>query len=337
MKSALVRHNFLIISSSDCSEYSQSKTSMKENGYNVNDFKIQTSSDGLVLSRIVAGVWKWGKWGWNFDDQQHLSLIKKCIEYGVTSFDHADIYGGYTSEADFGNALKHDTSLREKIQIVTKCGIKLTTPNRPKNKIKSYNTSKEYIISSVEQSLINFRTDYLDALLIHRPSPLMDADEIAGAVEQLKKDGKILHFGVSNFTPPQFDLLNSRTPLVTNQVELHLMHEQPFLDGTLDQCQQYRIAPMAWSPLTSGRVFRDVDDERVRRINQVAKGLMEKYKAALDQILIAWLIKHPSNIIPILGTGRPDRVLSAVNALSIQLTREEWFELWEASLGHEVP
>ena len=299
--------------------------------------KIKISSGGLELSRIVAGVWKWGVWGWKMSDQAHLELIEKCIEYGATTFDHADIYGHYTSEGDFGRALKLNPSLREKMQLVTKCSIKLTTPNRPSHNIKSYDTSKEHIIWSAENSLKELNTDRIDLMLIHRPSPLMNADEIAEAFNQLKKDGKVLHFGVSNFTTSQFDLLNSRIELATNQVELHLMRPEPFLDGTLDQCQQHSVSPMAWSPLSSGRIFTELEDEQVQRIRKAAEPLLEKYNIQLDQLLIAWLLKHPSNILPILGTARHERVLAAVEALKIELTREEWFVLWEAAQGQEVP
>ncbi len=299
--------------------------------------KIQISPNGPVFSRIVAGVWKWGQWGWKLNDQQHLSLIQSCLEQEVTTFDHADIYGDYTSEADFGRALQLQPSLREKMQIVTKCGIKLKSNNRPNHKIKSYDLSKEHIITSVENSLRNLHTDRIDLLLLHRPSPLMDADDVAEAIIQLKKQGKILHFGVSNFTPSQFKLIQSRLEIATNQIELHLMKPKPFFNGTLDLCQRMKVSPMAWSPLASGRIFTDLDSAQVRRIVSAAEPILEKYDAELDQILLAWLLRHPSKILPVLGTARPERVEAAVDALRIELTREEWFMLWEASLGHEIP
>jgi len=302
----------------------------------MNSNKLRISPSGPIFSRIVAGVWKWGAWGWNLNTQQHLTLIKKCLEYDVTTFDHADIYGGYTSEGDFGKALKLEPSLRDKMQIVTKCGIKLITPNRPSHKIKSYDTGKKHLIWSVENSLKQLQTDRIDLFLIHRPSPLMDGDEIAETIELLKKQGKILHFGVSNFRPRQFQFLNSRTEIVTNQIELHLMKPKPFFDGTLDLMQQHKISPMAWSPLTSGRIFKDIDSKPVRRIIKASESMLEKYNCELDQLLLAWLFRHPSNILPVLGTARAERVKAAVDALNIELTREEWFELWEASNGNEV-
>lgn len=292
---------------------------------------------GPTFSRIVFGVMKWGVWGHQLNAQQILALVEASIECGVTTFDHADIYGHYTTEADFGGALKLDPALRQQMQLVTKCGIKMVTPNRPDNKLKSYDTTTRYIIESAEQSLKNLHTDYLDLLLIHRPSPLMHPDEIAEAFTRLKQEGKVLHFGVSNFTPSQFDLVNSRIPLITNQIEASLFHLDPFLDGTLDQSLKHGLKPMAWSPLGGGKVFTDLEDPQVVRVREVAAALGMKYNdAGIDQILLAWLMQHPAGIIPVVGTGRIDRLKGAVEATEIKLTQEEWFALWEASMGEEV-
>jgi predicted oxidoreductase len=298
---------------------------------------IQLAKNGPLLSPIVLGVMKWGVWGKQHDAQAMLRLIEESIALGVTSFDHADIYGHYTTEAEFGAALSLKPALRDQMQLITKCGIKLVTPNRPSYKIKSYDTSKEYIIWSAEQSLKNLRTDRIDLFLIHRPSPLMDPDEIAEAFEVLKKAGKVLHFGVSNFTPSQFDLLNDRFPLVTNQIQANIMHLEPFLDGTLDQCLRHRIRPMAWAPLGGGDFFTKLDDPKVKRIRAVLNELSDKKSAAaIDQLVLAWLMRHPSGILPVIGTGRVERVRSAVGAMKVEYTREEWFEVWEASVGREV-
>lgn len=298
---------------------------------------VSISENGPQLSPIVLGVMKWGQWGKRYDAQTMLKLIEDSIALGVTTFDHADIYGDYTTEAEFGAALGLKPALRDQMQLVTKCGIQLVTPNRPKHQIKSYDTSKEHIIRSAEQSLRNLATDRIDLFLIHRPSPLMDPNEIAEAFEQLKKDGKVLHFGVSNFTPSQFELLNDRFPLVTNQIKANVMHLDPFLDGALDQCLRHRIRPMAWSPLGGGDFFTKLDDPRVKRIRKVLSRLSDqKKKAGIDQLVLAWLMKHPSGILPVIGTGRIERVRSAVKALELNFTREEWFEVWEASVGAEV-
>lgn len=292
--------------------------------------------EGLYLSRIVFGVMKWGVWGHNLPTSEMQKLIEQSIELGVTSFDHADIYGHYTTEAAFGEVLKNKASLRQQMQIITKCGINLVTPNRPNYKVKSYDSSRSHILESVETSLKNLHTDYIDLLLIHRPSPLMNPVEIAETFHELRQAGKVNFFGVSNFTPSQFEMLNWHFKLETNQVEASILHHEPFFDGTFDQCLQHKIAPMVWSPLGGGQIFTDLEDEQVQRIRKVAEILGEKYNADIDQILLAWLLKHPSKIHPVLGTARIERVKKAVDAVQIDLTQEEWFELLEAARGHEV-
>ena len=295
--------------------------------------------NGPTLSRIVFGVMKWGSWGHQLDAQQMLTLIEQSIEAGVTTFDHADIYGSYTTEAAFGEALQLNPSLRQKMQIVTKCGIKLAVPQRQHHRIKSYDTSPEHIRWSVDTALRNLRTDYIDLLLIHRPSPLMDPDRIAEEFEQLRKAGKVRYFGVSNFTPSQFAMLNSRTPLVTNQVEASLLHLAPFTDGTFDQCLERQIMPMAWSPLGGGTIFQQVPGEREQRILEAAKRIIERrgQDIGIDQLMLAWLLQHPAHILPVIGTARVERLRAATDAVHIMMSREEWFELWQASAGSEVP
>ncbi|WP_438711671.1 aldo/keto reductase [Aquimarina muelleri] len=299
--------------------------------------KVKISDQGPVFSKIVAGCMNWGEWGVNLTVDQAQKLIMDCLDSDVTTFDHADIYGHYTTETLFGNAIKKKNALREKIQLVTKCGIKLVTPNRSDNVITSYNTSKEYIINSVEQSLINLQTSYIDLLLIHRPSPLMNPEEIAEAIIKLKKDGKVLHFGVSNFTRTQFEMMNAFIPLVTNQIEASVLQLDPFLDGTLDQCITEKIKPMAYSVLAGGKLFSKNPDDRGVRINKVVSRLAEKYNTTSDQILISWILKHPSGILPIIGSTKSNRIQSAVKALRIEVSDEEWFMIWEASTGKQVP
>ncbi|WP_378175249.1 aldo/keto reductase family oxidoreductase [Aquimarina sp. SS2-1] len=296
----------------------------------------KVSENGPLFSRIVAGCMNWGKWGANLTPNESQKLIEDCLSIGVTTFDHADIYGHYTTETLFGNALKNNSSLREKIQLVTKCGIRLVTPNRPDNQIKSYKTTKNYIIDSAEQSLKNLQTDYIDMLLIHRPSPLMNPHEIAEAFSTLKSSGKVLHFGVSNFTTPQFDMLHSFFPLQTNQIEISPLHLAPFIDGTLDQCIKFDIKPMAYSTLAGGKFFSKEPGEQVVRINKVVNVLADKYDASADQILTSWLLKHPSGILPVIGSTKINRIHSAVESLSVEITDEEWFMIWEASTGQEV-
>ena len=287
------------------------------------------------ISSPIAGCMRWGKWGAQFSTGAYRQMIESCLQYGINSFDHADIYGGYTTEAEFGEALKENPSLRQHLKIITKCGIQMLSPNRPAHTIKSYNTSKQHIIESVERSLQHFGTDYLDVLLIHRPDPLLDPAEVAEAVEQLKQQGKILAFGVSNFLPHQTDLLAAHTLIEYNQVEVSVIRLAAFSDGTLENCISHKIIPMAWAPLGGG-LFTDESHPRFRSITAVASELADKYNTGLNEILLAWLHTHPSGIQTVIGTTRIERLLQAKVAAGIRLDREDWFSLLAASTGEEV-
>ena len=278
-----------------------------------------------------------GKWGVGMSTQEYFAHIKNCVDLGITTFDHADIYGHYTTESEFGDALKHDKSLRSKIQLISKCGICLVTPNRPLHRIKHYDTTKTHILSSVEQTLENLGTDYLDLLLIHRPDPLMDPSEIAEAFSILKSSGKVLHFGVSNFTVSQLTLLHSYFPIEFHQYEASILHTKSFYDGVGDACMTMGIKSQAWSPLAAGRLHNNSEDERTRRVLAMSSILAEKYGVSFDQILISWLQKHPAKIVPVVGTTKIERLKSAKEAIQINLTREEWHMLLRASNGFDVP
>lgn len=278
---------------------------------------------------------RWGTWGANFTTTQYRQMIESCIQYGIHSFDHADIYGDYTTEAEFGEVLKEAPALRQHMKLISKCGIQMLTTNRPGHNIKSYNCSKEHIICSAERSLENLGTDYLDVLLIHRPDTLMHPGEVAEAVEELKQQGKILSFGVSNFLPHQINLLNTYTEIDYNQVEISIIHLNAFVDGTLENCLQHKIIPMAWSPMGGG-LFTDEDHPRFRAISATANELAEKYNTGLNEILLAWLHTHPSGIQTIVGTTKLERLLQAKSAYAIKLDREDWYKLLQASTGEEV-
>ncbi|AWX44066.1 putative oxidoreductase YcsN [Flagellimonas maritima] len=288
------------------------------------------------ISPYIIGTMRLGTWGSNLTTAEYEKFIEGCIDLNLVDFDHADIYGHYTTEEDFGKVLKSRKDLRKKMRITTKCGIKLTSENRPDHKIKSYDLSAEHINVSVEKSLANLKTDYIDVLLLHRPDYLFDPHEIAETFSKLKKEGKVLDVGVSNFSPSQFDLLNSLTPLITNQVEISLLHRNAFEDGTLDQCQKLKVIPTAWSPLGGGILFKDSKDKKIQAIQKTLNLLAEKYSAANDQILYAWLRKHPAGIVPVLGTSKIERIKAASEALNISLTHEEWYMLWQAALGREI-
>ena len=298
--------------------------------------RIKLSEQGPEFSKIVFGTMNWGSWGGNLNPQQTLTLIEKSLDLGVTTFDHADIYGDYTTEFDFGKALGLKPEVRQKMELVTKCAIKMVTPNRPHHQVKSYDTSQEHILVSVDNSLKALKTDYIDLLLIHRPDPLMDPSEVAKTIDKLKKEGKVRHFGVSNFTTSQFEMLNDHVSLVTNQVQISIQHLDPFLDGTLDQCILKKIIPMAWSPLGGGKIFKESTDTHVKHLRQVIFELAQKYQVPLDQMMLAWLMKHPSQIIPVIGTTKIERLQSAIEATRLDIEREDWFKMLEASTGEEV-
>ncbi len=294
------------------------------------------TNEKIKFSPIIVGTMRLGAWGAKMNTSELERFVESCLEMGLNDFDHADIYGHYTTEEDFGKLLQSNSSLRSKIQITTKCGIKLVSENRPDYSINSYDSSKQHIIQSAENSLQFLSTDYLDLLLIHRPDFLMNPHEIAEAFQILKTSGKVKHFGVSNFTPQQFDLLNQFTPLATNQVEISIKHLNCFEDGTLLQCQKHNITPTAWSPLGGGDVFRLSSDPKILRIREVGNELAKKYNATLDQILLAWLNAHPSEIVSVIGTSKIERVKSSLEALNIKLTKEDWYRLWKSSTGSEI-
>lgn len=291
----------------------------------------------IQFAPLIIGTMRLGVWGEKMTTAELERFIEECVDLGLTDFDHADIYGHYTSEGEFGAVLKRRPDLKNKTQHTTKCGIKMLSDNRPQHRIKSYDSSKTHIIASAEHSLQELGLECLDLLLLHRPDYLMNPHEIAAAFEELKTAGKVKHFGVSNFTPSQFDMLNSFTPLVNHQVEISLLHRNAFEDGTLDQCLKQGITPTAWSPFGGGRIFTDKETPQHQRIHKVAHELGEKYNVSLDQILLAWIHQHPAGIVSVTGTSKIARIKTALAALEIPLSREDWYDLWQAATGVPVP
>ena len=299
--------------------------------------KVVVAQQGPELSELVQGYWRLAEW--NMTPQQRLTFLKQHIELGITTVDHADIYGNYECEKLFGEALALDSSLRNEIEIVTKCDIQLCGDKTPDRKINHYDTSAKHIYQSVDNSLERLGVDEIDVLLIHRPDALMDADEVAGAFSELHKVGKVKHFGVSNFSPSQFELLQSRLgkPLVTNQVEINPINFEVVHDGTLDQLQLLRTRPMAWSCLAGGELF-NAKSEQAKRIRAELELIKEEIGAqSIDQVIYAWVLRLPSKPLPIIGSGQISRVKAAVSALELELSREQWFRIWVASKGHGVP
>jgi predicted oxidoreductase len=285
---------------------------------------------------LIVGTMRLGKWGANLKKKGWLAFIDQCLEMGLNAFDHADIYGHYTTEEDFGKAFKGRSSLRDDIVLTTKCGIRLVSENRPTHTIKSYDSSAEHIIQSVDNSLRALHTDYIDRLLLHRPDLLMDVEEVAEAFDHLEESGKVLSFGVSNFSTTQVEMLELEYPLLEHQMEISLLCTDAFTDGRLDQCQTLAMEATAWSPLGGSDFFSQPDEPRNQRIRQMAEKLGKEYGATFDQIMLAFLARHPQGIRPVVGTTRIERIRSALAAMEIELSREHWYMLWKASTGEEI-
>ncbi|MDZ7719730.1 MAG: aldo/keto reductase [Balneolaceae bacterium] len=298
--------------------------------------RINLHHNGPEFSKLAAGFWRLNEW--NISTTELIDFIETCLEVGITTMDHADIYGDYQNEGIFGKALKERPDLREEIEIVSKCGICLPVESRPQYKLQHYNTTAEHIRTSVENSLQQLNTEYLDLILIHRPDPLMDASEMADIFMKLLDEEKIKYVGVSNFTTSQFKLLQSKLdiPLVTNQVECSLLHLDAIYDGTFDQCQELNISPMLWSPFAGGKLFTD-NTKRIKRIKKTGDKLCKKYNIEFDQLALAWYLRLPGNPLVVLGTGKKKRIKKASKALNIKLERQDWFRMLEASQGEPVP
>lgn len=291
----------------------------------------------LNFSRTALGLWRLKSWGYTTDELE--VLINQCIDFGITTFDHADIYGDYECESLFGNVLSKNPALRSKMQIVTKCGIKPISSKYPDRKINYYDTGKNHIIDSVNKSLRNLKTNYIDLLLIHRPDPFMNPDEVAEAFSELKHSGKVLEFGVSNFLPAQFRLLQSRLnfPLITNQIEVSVLNHEHFDNGNIDYLHEKRIKPMVWSPLAGGKLFNDYSD-RTNQVRSLLNELAGNYGApSIDSIAASWLFVHPVNFIVIIGSGKIERIKNVLYGEKINLSREDWFRIWTTARGQGVP
>jgi len=267
------------------------------------------------------------------NNNEMVNRIEGALELGLNRFDHADIYGDYTTEFEFGAALKQSNVAREDIELITKCGIQMTRGRA--NRVKHYQYDSKYIIESAERSLKNLGTDYLDLFLLHRPSPLLDTEQVGFAVATLLDQGKIKSFGLSNFLPHQVDSIMRFAPVEANQVQCSITHTDAMYDGTLDQAKQLNVEPMAWSPL--GSLFKNVQDPSVARIREAAVDLLDKYDTDLAGLALAFLAKHPSKISPVVGTTKLDRLADAKKGFETELELEDWFILLEAAKGARVP
>ncbi|MCW8808439.1 MAG: aldo/keto reductase [Rhodanobacter sp.] len=287
----------------------------------------------LELSPIVAGLWRIAEW--KLDVPQRVRWIEQALELGIRSFDHADIYGNHQAEALFGEALQASPALRSRLQLITKCGIRLPSAPQPP-RVKHYDTSPGHVRAQVEQSLRNLHTEQLDLVLIHRPDYLMEAAVLAETFAALTREGKVAHWGVSNHGTGQFALLHQQHPLMTNQIELSPLAMDALDDGTLDQAQRLGLRPMIWSPLGGGRLFSG-DDAQAVRVREEMTAIATRLDISLATLAYAWILRHPARPHPITGSGRIEGLREAVAALDVRLEAQDWYAIWTASTGHAVP
>jgi predicted oxidoreductase len=288
----------------------------------------------LELSRIVYGMWRLG------DDSDtsaaHVEAkIEACLAQGITTMDQADIYGDYGAEALLGDTLRANPGLRDRIELVTKCDIVAPIGKYADKRVKYYDTSAAHITASVENSLQVMATEVIDLLLIHRPDPLMDHEETGRALDALVASGKVRAVGVSNFRMHDWDLLQSamETPLVTNQIEVSVLHHAPFTNGDVAWMQAAGVPIMAWSPLAGGTLF----GPEGAAVRAVLERVGADHGVGADAVAVAWLLRHPARIMPVMGTNNLQRIKGLGDAVKVSLDRETWFEIYTAALGHEVP
>lgn len=297
----------------------------------------QNTASDIFQFPMVYGTWRMLDGAHSSQDINRR--LNRCVELGITALDTAEIYGGYAVEAALGDAMALSPGLHEKLRVITKSGIYVPNSKNPERTVGFYDASATQLKKSVEASLRLLGRDRIDLFLIHRPDWFSSIDDTAAGLNQLIRDGKIQHAGVSNYTPTQFAALNSRmdTGLLTNQVEFHLLKMEPIIDGTFDLCLQHRMRPMAWSPLAGGKLF-DKNNPASVRLASVANSMSAKYGGAtLEQLAYAWVMGHPSRPIAVIGTNKLERIESAVRAASLTLEREDWYALWVAAQGRNIP
>jgi predicted oxidoreductase len=304
--------------------------------------KVSMGNSSIESSRFIYGCMRIAGNNSASDRIKGKTAIMTALEAGYNHFDHADIYGAGASESIFGELLAEKPHLREQIILTSKAGIRPRNNDHDTYAPTRYDFSQQYLLASVEASLKRLNTDHLDMFLLHRPDYLFDVHEVAETFALLKASGKVKHFGVSNFKPSQVELLKSALamPLLVNQVEINIHNIDSLLDGTLDQCQQHGITPIAWCPLGGvaysawGNTFSGEDEQRIE--NELSQQ-SEKYACTPWQVILAWLLKHPANICPIIGSTTPERIVAAKQALTLDYSREDWYRLLEARNGQAVP
>ena len=293
-----------------------------------------------TLSRMAYGVWRLSE-AQDHSVNANLARIDACLAQGITTFDHADIYGDYRCEALFGEAIKSRPSLKSQIEIVTKTDIMLLSSQWPNTRVKHYDTSAAHVTASVERSLSRIGVDVIDLLLIHRPDPLMNAQALGACLDSLIDSGKLRGVGVSNFMPWDVDLLQScmKHKLQTNQLEVSLLHTAPFINGQLAHAQQHHMPVMAWSPLGGGRLHAQAGTPGTAAARLAPKLAELALAAGTDAtaVAMAWLMHHPVGILPVMGSNQIERISSFGEAARVPMDRQTWYELYELANGQEVP
>lgn len=301
--------------------------------------RIRLHASSPEFSRLSFGTWRLLNDPATSNPAAVLELLKVGLDVGITTIDTAEIYGGYRIEELVGEALKLDDGVKRRVELVTKAGIYVPNAFHPDRKFAHYNASAARLVKSAEKSLRFLGVETLDLFLVHRPDWLSSIDDTAAGLNQLIREGKIRSAGVSNYSAPQFRALNSRLdqPLVTNQVEFNPFHMAPIYDGVFDQCQELRVRPMAWSPMGGGKLFA-AENPSASRLRQALENMAANYDGAgVDQLTLAWILAHPSQPLPVLGTGKAGRLRAAASADGISMSREDWYGIWEAAHGHSVP
>lgn len=296
--------------------------------------KIYLSDSGPKVSPAIYGFYRWHA---EVDNPAATmeKIVHLCLELGINTFDHADIYGAYQCEELFGKILGRQSFKREDVVLFTKCGLTIPHPDHPEVRVKHYNTSREHILESVNNSLRKLKTDYIDIFLLNNLDPLSNLEETAITLRQLKESGKVKNIGVCNFSVFQHQLLTSylRVPIVTNHIELNLLNTSALDNGQVDYIKQKYMRPLASAPLASGRIANGRDEVAIRVRKQLEK-IAPKYNADIESIAVAWLVKLGA--LPLIGTSSEQRIRNIANAFSIDLDRQDWYELYTASRGDLV-
>ena len=293
--------------------------------------KIYLSDSGPKVSEAIYGFWRWEDTGASGESSME-KIVNFCLEQGINTFDHADIYGGYQCEELFGNILKKKSFKREDIVLFTKCGVLMPHPNKPDIRVRYYDTSAKHILKSIDNSLQKLRTDYVDIFLLDQLDPLSDLEETALTLERLRGSGKIRNIGVANFSVFQHQLLASylRVPIVTNHIELNILNTTALDNGQLDYIKQRYMRPLAAAPLAGGRIENGTDPLALR-VHHKLQELSKKYNAHIESIAVAWLVKLGA--LPLVGTTSGQRIKNIVNAFDVDLDRQDWYDLYHASKG----